>query len=320
MLALGLRAAHAEDVLQIPPSCGSGSELAREVDALRAREAPGTPRPDVRLAPSDGGDRGYVLEIDLPEGTRTLRDPDCRALFRAAIVIAALGHELPVEGEAAAAPASSAVPIAAPALTQPPPAAAPRPSSSPTPVQPREADGRGPRERRAGASRPRAQAEGSAFFQIEAAHGVVPSWSAALSAGAAWRRGLWGMRGWFGYLTPNSAHSEDAAVRIQALDLAVGAELWPLRRLGLGLGADLFFLRGQGVNVQGARVDWTVQPAPHLAVRAKLWAGSRGALELTGRAVWSPQPSRFRLENGGTVYEAEAFAFQLGLAGSLQFL
>ncbi|HEX6244157.1 MAG TPA: hypothetical protein VFZ61_24745, partial [Polyangiales bacterium] len=66
-IALLARHADAEDVLQIPASCGSPSELTREIDALRTREAADSARPDVRLAP---GSDGYVLQIDLPEGTR----------------------------------------------------------------------------------------------------------------------------------------------------------------------------------------------------------------------------------------------------------
>jgi hypothetical protein len=169
-------------------------------------------------------------------------------------------------------------------------------------------------------SGPPARAEAAVFAQVEVAHGVVPAWSAALSAGAGWRRGLWGVRGWFGYLTPRTLREGAAGVRVQALDLAASLELWPLQWLGLGVGVDLFFLRGQGVDVQRARVDWTVQPGPHLALRARIWGNARGALELTGRAVWSPQPSRFQLADGATLYRADTFAFQFGLAGSLQFL
>ncbi|HEX6240352.1 MAG TPA: hypothetical protein VFZ61_05645, partial [Polyangiales bacterium] len=174
-----------------------------------------------------------------------------------------------------------------------------------------------PKPRRA---RPRSPAQGFAFLQVEAAHGVVPEWCAALAAGASFRRGLWGVRGWFGYLTPNLGHEAGATVRIQALDLAASLEIWPLRGLGLGLGIELFLVRGQGVDVASPRVDWTAQPAPHVALRARIWGRGPGVLELTGRALWSPQPSRFRLESGETLYQAEAFAFQLGLAGSLQFL
>lgn len=311
-------AARAEDVLDIPPSCGSQSELTREIDALRAREASDAPRPEVRLAPEQAG---YVLEIALPEGTRTLRDPDCRALFRAAIVIAALGHEWGVGSTDASSSPPEVHPSSAPA---PAPVATPSPTVPSAATSPPTAAPPSSRRR----SRPRVSTrssateaqQGTAFLQVEVTHGVVPAWSAALSAGAAWRRGLWGVRGWFGYLTPNTEREGQAEVHIQALDLAASLELWPLQGLGLGLGAELFLLRGQGLGVSRSRVDWTAQPAPHLALRARIWRGTRGLVELTGRAVWSPQPSRFRLESGDTLYRAEAFAFQLGLAGSLQFL
>jgi hypothetical protein len=88
--------ARAEDVLEIPEPCGSHRELAREIAALRAssRSAYSVDRPWVRLV-CDGA--GCVLTVELADGRRVLRDPDCRALFRAAIGIAALGHESSVE-------------------------------------------------------------------------------------------------------------------------------------------------------------------------------------------------------------------------------
>jgi hypothetical protein len=319
-LALGGAAApcRARDVLEIPPSCGSESELVREIDALRS-DAPQSlaPRPEVQLTPEADA---YVLRITLPDGARTLRDRDCRALFRAAIVIAALGHE--PEGALAAEHS------AAPSQPAPPEVTAPmRPSAPPPPVAraaaPASASTQArtpPRPVAARSARAAPPTHVDAFAQVEAAYGTVPAWSAALAAGASVRRGLWGGRIWFGYLTPRTHSHEQQSLRIQGLDLGLSLELAPLSRLAVGLGADLFFLRGQGLEVTNPSVDWTVQPALHLGLRVRVFSRARLGLELTGRALWSPQPSSFALSGGDTLYTSEAFAFQLGLAGSFQFL
>jgi hypothetical protein len=175
-------------------------------------------------------------------------------------------------------------------------------------------------ERPAQRTQPPAPQRADAFVQAELAYGVVPALSAALSAGFAWQRGRWGLRLALGYLTPRSEERSGQGVRIQALDASLSAEFSPLSWLHVALGADLFLLRGRGVGVRNPRVDWTAQPAPQLGLRARLWQRGRFALGLTGRALWSPQPSRFGLRGGGAVYAAERFAFQLGLAASLQFL
>jgi hypothetical protein len=315
VLACGVTPCHAHDLLDIPPSCGSESELVREIEALRRDAAPNSaPRPDVQLAREADG---YVLHITLPDGARSLRDRDCRALFRAAIVIAALGHEpdaaLAAERSAAQSPpaAPSAVPAELPSAP-PAPAAASSTQANAAVAKPVAARSKRPA--------PPPATHVDAFAQVEAAYGTVPAWSAALAAGASVRRGLWGGRIWFGYLTPRTHAEADQAVRVQGLDLALSLELAPLSRLSLGLGADLFFLRGQGVDVANPSVDWTVQPALHLALRGRVWTTGRFGLELTGRALWSPQPSSFTLRGGGDLYTTEELAFQLGLGGSFQIL
>lgn len=311
--------ARAQDVLDIPSSCGSASELTREIDALRASSAASyAERPEVRLAPQ--GD-AYVLQIALPDGTRTLRDPDCRALFRAAIVIAALGHERSADALLETTPAPAELAPTAPASAVAVLAAPPTPVADPAVQRPQSQQTT--REKapvRAAAPRPRPAAHAHAFGQVEAAYGAVPAWSAALAAGASFGRGLWAARAWFGYLTPRTHEQADQAVRIQALQLAASFELVPLKWLRIGLGVDLFLLRGQGVGVPSASVDWTAQPAPHLALRASVWTRGKFSLQLTGRALWSPQPSRFRLSDGSELYATEHFAFQLGVAAAVQFL
>ena len=84
-----------EDVIEIAPECGSRAELEQAVAELMgahggARGAHGE-KPDVRIA-RDGD--GYLLEVGLPDGAaRSLRDGDCKALFRAAVLIAAIGRD-----------------------------------------------------------------------------------------------------------------------------------------------------------------------------------------------------------------------------------
>lgn len=316
LLALCGAPARAADVLEIPSSCGSASELTREVDALRASAETPPPRPEVRLAPE--GDE-YVLQVALPDGVRTLRDHDCRALFRAAIVIAALGQERAADAlldARAEAPAATPTPNPAAGALAAPPLVVPASSSAPPKSKPPTV---APAARRS-APKPRPDAQAHAFAQAELAYGVEPAFSAALSLGVSWRRGLWGFRAWYGYLTPRTHEQGDQGVRVQGLDAALSFELVPLEWLTLGLGADLFCLRGQGLDVSNPRVDWTVQPAPHLALRARVLQRGRIGLELTGRALWSPKPSSFALAGGDDLYTAAHFGFQLGLALRVQFL
>jgi hypothetical protein len=331
LCTLAPRAAHADDVLEIPPECGSASELTREIDALRASTTHlrgGGVHPQVQLT-RDGD--GFVLRVALPEGARTLRDADCRALFRAAIVISALGHESSAQAVLAEEQRASAEPAPTPTRTST------AESLSPPPRQDRKAplDGeasdarassvqrapsRPPRLRIRAARGPRPPPSAHAFVQAELAYGVVPALSAALQAGASFQRGLWGVRLSLGYLTPRTQERDGRGVRIQALDAGLSLELVPLRWLYLGLGVDLFVLRGRGVSVRNPRADWVAQQAPHVSLRAVFWQRGSFGLALCARALWSPKPSAFRLNEGGTLYMAERFGFQAGLAGSFQFL
>jgi hypothetical protein len=330
LCALAPRAARAEDVLEIPPECGSVGELTREIDALRATSTHlrGGTHPEVQLERQ--GD-GFVLHVALPEGARTLRDRDCRALFRAAIVIAALGHEssahavLQEEQRAAAAPASPQTPTSsAESLSPPPPGdrkSAPESETSDQREPPLvRSSSPAPRLRIRTARGPRPPPSAHAFVQAELAYGVVPALSAALQAGASFQRGLWGVRLTVGYLTPRTQERDGRGVRIQALEAGLSFELIPVRWLYVGLGVELFVLRGRGVSVRNSRADWTAQQAPHVSLRALVWQRGGFGLALCGRALWSPKPSVFGLNDGGALYTAERFAFQAGLAGSVQFL
>lgn len=118
-------AAAAQSRFQVPEGCGNETEFRSEIERLTGAPA----QPDV---PSSlriealGGDPGtYELRLELDDERRVLRDPDCRVLFRSAIVIAAAASR----GAAVSAPVPPApVPAPAPGAPVPPPSAKPAPA------------------------------------------------------------------------------------------------------------------------------------------------------------------------------------------------
>ena len=298
--------AHAQDELTIPESCGSQRELEREVDALRRSDAHSVrvARPSIRLGAE--GD-GYRLDVRFADGERrALRDTDCRALFRAAIVIAALGHAPPGETLTSETPH----PATAPPLPSKPSAAATEPARRTQPPQGSEDSARTEVPVRSG----------SVLLSSELAYGVVPAWSAALSAGLALARGRWGARVTLGYQTPRTHRAATGGVRVQGVSAGLTLEARPVRWLWLGPGAELFLLYGRGVDFPKAHGDWASQPALHLAARAALFTRGAFTLMFSARGLWAPQPSSFSVVSGPTLYRARHFGFQAGLSFGFQIL
>jgi hypothetical protein len=308
------RPAHARDQLEIPVSCGSYDELERELAALRPARDLTWQRPSVRITKLDSA---YLLEVELPDETRTLRDPDCRSLFRAAVLISALGSE-----GAPPALADASQPDDQPAQSSHDRTRDPNASDSAPPSKVGETSGRA-RLALSAPELPGERARAAFSLAAGAAYGAVPAVGFVASAGLEGGRRRWSLRVLAHYLAPRSERS-DVAPRVGVRVDGVGAGLeleWRIARwLRAGAGGQLFLLRGRGLDVLRARSDWTTLGALHASVALGLYERGRFGLSLPVRVLYAPQPSRFVVDGRGTVYTAASLGFHAGLSLSWRFL
>jgi len=305
-LSLGLSgAAQAEDVLAIPGECGSSQELTRAAAALQRGPASGV-RPAVRMG-KDGAE--YTLEVDLPAGTRRLRDRDCRSLFRAAVLIAALGEEAEREEARQGAatqpqrdepvePASSAAQLSSPRQATAPARARPRNRSRPELRPPRLPPVR----------------ELAPFVAAGLGFGLVPSLDATLSAGLSGRFAWLAGRASLGYLTPRSQHEQAAGVRVDGVSASATLEVPLLRWLRPGLGVDYHLLRGRGLGISRSRTDWAALATLHASLVLRVVRLGPVQLDLLLRGLVAPRTSHFRVRGAGDVYGTSALGGQAGLS------
>jgi hypothetical protein len=269
----------------------------------------GASRPSVRMWPDDGG---YRLEVDLPEGTRSLRDGDCRALFRAAIVIAALGEQAP-------APAPNALPAGTRLAER---LSAPSPSASSEALRDRTNDASfaAANTPAAAPTRNRAPLEGETVAAAAVHVGLTPVASAWVAAGAELGRERWRVRLLLGYLTPSASERRmGAAVRVDGVGASLAADYRALRWLTLTGGADLTLLHGKGLGALVARSDWTSVPGLHAGLSLQLFESARFRLELPVILLLSLARSRFLVSGRGPLHRTETFGFRGGIQGSVQF-
>ncbi|HTV19435.1 MAG TPA: hypothetical protein VMG12_12205 [Polyangiaceae bacterium] len=106
--------AAAQSAIQVPEGCGSEEEFRSEIERLTGQ--PAVLPAALAIEPIAGEPGGFELRLALGDELRVLRDPECRILWRSAIVIAAAA----VRQEPPAAPA----PLPTPPPPPPPPALA----------------------------------------------------------------------------------------------------------------------------------------------------------------------------------------------------
>lgn len=82
------RRSSAQQDVQVPDGCGSRAELSSELVRLLGARAVEAEPLSLRIS-ERGADQHHHLRLELRGEVRELTDPDCRALFRSAIVIAA---------------------------------------------------------------------------------------------------------------------------------------------------------------------------------------------------------------------------------------
>ena len=320
--------ARAEDVLEIPEQCGSRTELEREIDALQASNVArrALPRPDVQLRPD--GD-AYMLEIALPEGRRLLRDSDCRALFRAAIVIAALGLEGSAESVLRAADAARAEPARPEpgrGVSKPPDERSTQSVRATSDPAARTSGVRRATMRAMIRSTPSDDAPSArtrvmrVLLRADAAYGPTPGVSALVGAGLALEYARFSGRLLLGYQTPSTHRAGSEGVRVDALSAALSVELVLLSWLRAGVGADFFALRGRGLGGGATRTGWATEPTLHAGLSFRVLALGPVWLELCGRVLWAPEPVSFLFRGRSAVYRTPSFAGQGGIVASYQFL
>lgn len=265
-----MRLARAELRASIPEGCGSLAELQGELEN-RLDSQISLSTTSVTLTPEEGG---YHLQVVVGSEQRELRDPSCRELLRAAVVIAV-------------------------ALLEPPRRDAPQPAVL---VEP-------PRDR---AREPSAQASASPLhFAIAPTVGVhigtLPRPTLLLDLDAQLRWTQWGIAAGVRYLLPTS--ERDAAnrgVRVGGLGAYVAGSFDPWPRVQARLGVVGYRLAGSGLGSVQQSDDIAWELAPTLGAsfvpleRRPFWTavGAEGQLNLLR--------ARFQILNYNDVFQVPA--------------
>ncbi len=300
--------------VQVPPGCGSELEFTVEVQKRLGAGVQPLPT-SFRITPEPGG---YVLSMQVGSEQRELRDPSCRELFRAAVVVAATialseaRRANPALGEEVA-PAPEATPAEAPPAatpTDPKPASQPKASAPPVPrvsitLKGDVAVAPAPDSPEAAPSPVALSlALGAGVFA-----GVTPALAPRFDLEARLTIAKFGVVAggcWF----PSSSETDAAGrgVEVGGFRAALAGAWLPLELLEARLGGSVYRLTGTGVGSFDQRSDgaWSgglmagilVAPLRH----GRLWAGA--ALE----GEWLLVRSRFEILNYREVFRVSRFA------------
>jgi hypothetical protein len=322
---------HARAAVEVPLGCGSEVEFSGEVRRRLGSDIQPLPT-SLRIEPEAGG---YVLRMQVGSEQRELRDPSCRELFRAAVVVAATiamseaRRRNPALGGAAApapeaspaapspaaatapntaAPSAAAPSAAAPRAAAPKPAAPPKRTAQPMPtVAPTRTSEVVPEP----APEPRSTQPslvGLSFaLGAGAFAGVTPTLAPRFDLEARLTVTQFGVVAggcWF----PPASETDGAGrgVEVSGFRAALAAVWLPVELLEARFGGSVYRLSGTGVGSFGHRSDgaWSgglmagilVAPLRH----GRLWAGA--ALE----GEWLLVRSRFEILNYGDVFRVSS--------------
>lgn len=287
----------------------------------------------VRLAPEGTSFRLDWLDT---QGTRTFRDPDCRTLFRTAIVIAVSS----VRDREASEPPTDApdaqvlAPVAAGAAATGAAAGGPEgevpespievaePLTPETPTRVEKPTGRPksvprPRDRRTG-NPLRVRGEGGIALGGAVALFPKPAFFAELSGGLVLGRAGTSLS--VRYLPRSKANtSESLGIQLEAWGGRLGAFYEPLRWLRADLGLGVTYLIGTGLGVRNPGSDGVWLFAPELDASARLLAEDPFSLDLGLRGWVALNTPRFEIDGEGEIYRvppAGAAFFLRGRLGS----
>ncbi|HEU5073902.1 MAG TPA: hypothetical protein VFU02_07010 [Polyangiaceae bacterium] len=319
--------AFAQVTFVAPPECGSREEFLTEVRALQRAGAESTRVTSVAIQERAAG--VFELRLDGPEGGRVLTDPDCRTLFRSAVVIAAAaGSDSTSEGAAPAAPIPASVTQANPPA--PPPAAT---SVEPAPVAPSPPARQQPVPAAGAALAPvpapsvvepvprvpdslPASEAGGYYLRLAAGGGATtglsPELALLLELGVAYGSETWGGSVVMKYLPPSSATTEgDLGLELETIGGRSGLFYAPLSFLRVEAGLAVYRLTARGTGITHPSTDSVWMAAPELEVMAVVRLSTSWALELgpQGR-VGLTQPT-FRVQPETEVFQVPRFGAAL---------
>jgi hypothetical protein len=285
---LGTTTAHALPQFEIPSDCGTIEEYRTGIRARLGAEATALLQAlSVRIAKNDNG---YRLDVRLHASTRHIEDQDCRALLRAATVIAIALWESPESApNKATDPASARTDTHDPQLHDPAsesfdsasahPASSqavlppPLPALVPEATQSAESAARDPSAPKSW----RIGLEGRAG----AIAGLVPGVSAILGLEPSLRYGSLGFGVGLDYVFPREEVDPGGyGVRVSAFRVAPTVT-WSLRpRVGLQVGVAGSFLTGTGRGSERDQTDhaWTLGPQVGIQVKVLKYRGAWIAL------------------------------------------
>ena len=276
----------AQVAVSIPPECGTSGEFYRELEHLLADRAAEAHPTSLHISERDT--RGqYTLRMQVRGEVRELTDPDCRALFGSAVVIAASSLR-----PAVAAPAASSPGADQPDLSALPADAGSYGFDSETGDE---------------VWRGRAHLAGGVML------GVLPGVAPTLELGGSLERGRWGCLAAVSYLPERAAERDGRGVEVWAAStrLAGTYELFPTLRLAAGAAG--YRLDGHGFGASETRGDaaWST----YAMFEASLVPLNRSQVraEVTGLALMPVTRARFTILGFGDVYHAPGFAGGLAL-------
>jgi hypothetical protein len=336
----GLRLAAAQGAtFSVPAGCGSEAELNSEISRLTGGVRAPEPRSLV-IGAVGGGQGGYELRLALGDGVRVLHDPECRVLFRSAIVIvaAAAGVQAPEspppespppESPPPAAPGSPALPPAMPASTPassasppaappaPPPVATPprtipsRPRATPAPLR-NEARPATPVPVQVSATPgppPRApgRVQGGVGVGVGVSGGVLPGLGATLELTGRMEALPWGLLGAVRYWPMRSESREGRGVEVTALGAQVLASYRIATALNLLAGVEIDRLEGTGAErVSGGNAASAWQLASDFGLTLITWDIGYLRLEVGALGRVSLLRPKFVVTGFGNLYRAPA--------------
>jgi hypothetical protein len=285
--------AKAGESMRLPPECGSETEFTRELERLLGNQVAEGQPVSLVIFPRDGAG-AYTLRLQLRNETRELRDPDCRALFRSAVVISAAA----VRPELGAVPETTAV-------ERPPPATAP-PSSKALPpdvkARPILHAERAPETDR-DTWRPGIHAGAGAMA------GLLPGVAPMLELGGRAARGRWGLFGAASYLPrARTTDDEGRGVSIWALGAQVALFFEPAEWVRLSAGLAVHRLEGEGVGVTQELTDSAWSLSPLIEATFIAWQARDLRVELGLQGYGSIVRARFEIGRVGEVYRVPPFS------------
>jgi len=238
LLASGLAQAQAR--VEVPSGCGSEAELRAGLVRLLGAQRAGDATPErLRIVKTEAGD--YALELELAGHSRQLRDPDCHALFEAAVIVAAVTIDPTVQVPESAAAAEAT------------PADQPTPASDAVPARAAQSSEPTPERSVAPGTSPQLRAEvtigGGAVVEL------LPALAPSVELSGALAYGDFGVALAARYLAPAEGGSGGThSVEVQGLGGRLTAFYDPARflRLSAGLAADRLQGQGLGSAVRGS--------------------------------------------------------------------